>query len=553
MLRFLGVNLQLFVDKKRVVKSNMVYDCSSACAVPDETTSLLFCASHDHIRSCPGSSTFSALDQRARYQAVDNVTNLLRNLPGYSGEHLYNVTGTPCGDVVAAVSCAVSIPVCEAGSHVRKLCNASMCDGLSNGCSSLLDSRQIAAMCSHFSSQVEHTDTGNPDECFGLDYEGPSYVQWVIGFMLCVIFAAMSSLALNLQKSSLNEADKMDEPTPLCKQWKWVLGMCILITGSIVDFVAYGLAPQSVLTPLGGMVLVWNVLISTCFFGEKAGKREWLSTIVIFLGTTVSVIFADHYSPIYTADHIFILYGNPYFVAYCIIIPIFAGGHYILLKYIQKHNLSHPSYPNHAMWQTLECLGYGGTAGTLGSQAILFAKQAMELLKANAVLGDNIWIRWQLYLIILAIPIFLAANITFLNAGLRHYSALQTVPIYQTYWMIIGTISGLIYFKEIDEMSTNAKVFFWIGIITSVIGIVILSGRAPERIMTAQERKAMVRNDLQNASSVPPKSPPLLGHEDDSGSDGGAFSLDGGINDQVDEEDTVSSNFVEATHRADVG
>ena len=119
--------------------------------------------------------------------------------------------------------------------------------------------------------------------------------------------------------------------------------------------------------------------------------------------------------------------------------------------------------------------------------------------------------------------------------------------------MIIGTISGLIYFKEIDEMSTNAKVFFWIGIITSVIGIVILSGRAPERIMTAQERKAMVRNDLQNASSVPPKSPPLLGHEDDSGSDGGAFSLDGGINDQVDEEDTVSSNFVEATHRADVG
>ena len=246
----------LFLLKNRL---DMVYDCAAACAIPDQgKTPLDFCAQRNTFRSCPGTASFPALDELAQLEAL----NITHSMP-------HDVMGTTCGDAVTAVVCAVHIPVCEAGLHTRKLCNASMCDGLSNACAHLLDETKIQALCSHFSPSVEHTVTGNPDECFNLDYEGPSYVQWVIGFLLCVVFAAMSSLALNLQKSSLNEADKMETPTPLCKQWKWVLGMTILITGSLVDFVAYGLAPQSVLTPLGGMVLVWNVVISSCFFGEK--------------------------------------------------------------------------------------------------------------------------------------------------------------------------------------------------------------------------------------------------------------------------------------------
>ena len=274
------------------------------------------------------------------------------------------------------------------------------------------------------------------------------------------------------------------------------------------------------------------------------------------MGTTLSVIFADHYSPLYTADHIIDLYSNPYFVTYMIIIPIFALLHYGMLKYVQHYNLSDDSHPNHSRWQTLECIGYAGTAGILGSQAILFAKQFMELLKANASLGDNIWIRWQLYFIVLAIPIFLGCNITFLNAGLRHYSALQTVPIYQTYWMIIGTISGLIFFKEIDEMSNTAQAFFWIGILTSVIGIVILSGRAPERIMTAQEKKhaATTKRRFSSSSSgggtTPPGSPPLMGNvgvvgegrdeegAGDGGSAGGTFRLNDHVGSGTNENDT---------------
>ena len=43
--------------------------------------------------------------------------------------------------------------------------------------------------------------------CFGLDYSGPNYIQWLIGFTMVLFFSALSPLAFNLQKASINEND----------------------------------------------------------------------------------------------------------------------------------------------------------------------------------------------------------------------------------------------------------------------------------------------------------------------------------------------------------
>ena len=550
-----------------------VFDCPNDCAIPDEDApdALSFCAARANFRACPApplvpadnrradaTPSWAELDRAARRDVLVNVSNYLRSIDSVDGAPAaaFNLTRAltsprggdqsaaqrACANQIRAVACAVVLPVCEVGRHTQRLCSKSMREGLHDDCDAVLGKNAADALADLYGMNdgdsaadgaaaaatpgSAHTEAAG---CFPLDYGGPSYFQWVIGFLLCLVFAALSSLALNLQKQSLNEADQLDVPTPLCKQWKWVLGMCILVTGSIVDFVAYGLAPQSVLTPLGGMVLVWNILISSCCFGEKSGAREWVSTGIIFAGTSLSVVFADHYTPTYTADDIISLYSRPAMVWYMVLVPIFAGGHYGLLKYIQSNGLAGgkgTAENNHWVWQTLECIAYAGTAGTLGAQAILFAKQIMELLKANAQGDGTVWTRWQTYIILLAIPFFLFCNITFLNAGLRHYSALQTVPIYQTYWMIVGTVSGLIYFREIDEMSDVAIGLFWVGILTSVVGIAILSGKRPERLMTARERldAAKASGGLANRDALDGAGGRDDGGDDNDGGDGQALS-----------------------------
>merc|ERR1711991_704054 len=137
-------------------------------------------------------------------------------------------------------------------------------------------------------------------------------------------------------------------------------------------------------------------------------------------------------------------------------------------------------------WMRLECLCYGGCAGTLGGQAILFAKQFMELLKSWGA-GEAIWSHLPTYIILICIPTFLVSNVRFMNGGLSHYGSLQMIPIYQTYWIIFGTASGLVYFKEYNELDGTSMFFFIFGCIIALFGIGLLSGRDPQRKGTHEE------------------------------------------------------------------
>ena len=89
-------------------------------------------------------------------------------------------------------------------------------------------------------------------------------------------------------------------------------------------------------------------------------------------------------------------------------------------------------------------------------QAILFAKQFIELLKSWGQ-GEPIWSHFLTYVILVCVPVFLYSNISFMNGGFSHYGALQMIPIYQTYWIIFGTASGLVYFQEYKELASLTR------------------------------------------------------------------------------------------------
>ena len=53
------------------------------------------------------------------------------------------------------------------------------------------------------------------------------------------------------------------------------------------------------------------------------------------------------------------------------------------------------------------------------------------------------------------------------------------VNVLFTDWMLAGTMGGFVYFNEIAEMSGLSKAMFFLGTLISILGIVILSSRAP--------------------------------------------------------------------------
>ena len=92
-----------------------------------------------------------------------------------------------------------------------------------------------------------------------------SYTMWTIGVTLAVLCSLFNSVAINLQKLSLNRHPEK----PVLKQPLWMLGFVLLLSGTFLDFIAFGLAPQSLLAPLAALTLVWNMLITPIFLKER--------------------------------------------------------------------------------------------------------------------------------------------------------------------------------------------------------------------------------------------------------------------------------------------
>ena len=47
--------------------------------------------------------------------------------------------------------------------------------------------------------------------------------------------------------------------------------------------------------------------------------------------------------------------------------------------------------------------------------------------------------------------------------AIRRFAMLLVIPVYQTFWILSGTLSGLIYFNEIEKIAddtTKATMFF---------------------------------------------------------------------------------------------
>ena len=113
---------------------------------------------------------------------------------------------------------------------------------------------------------------------------------------MSILASICSNLGVNVQKYSLmGESMKpVCEQRSYLQQKTWVIGECLgqirpsvstpnslqirlglllVIFGSLGDFAALGFAPQSLITPVGGLTMVFNILFAHYWLGEALSRR----------------------------------------------------------------------------------------------------------------------------------------------------------------------------------------------------------------------------------------------------------------------------------------
>lgn len=105
------------------------------------------------------------------------------------------------------------------------------------------------------------------------------------------------------------------EKTYLSSGWWW-LGISLMTIGECGNFLAYGFAPASVVSPLGVVALISNCLIAPWMLHESFRKRDALGVLIAVGGCVVVVLSASGSNPKLDADQIWKLISTWEFETY---------------------------------------------------------------------------------------------------------------------------------------------------------------------------------------------------------------------------------------------
>lgn len=72
----------------------------------------------------------------------------------------------------------------------------------------------------------------------------------------------------------------------------WWVGIILMCLGEIGNFLAYGFAPASIVSPLGVVALISNCVIAPCLLKEKFRQRDFWGVLVSIAGAVVVVLSA---------------------------------------------------------------------------------------------------------------------------------------------------------------------------------------------------------------------------------------------------------------------
>jgi len=458
-------------------------ECPHVCGTPH---GLSFC-SHVDFSACRERDSWTEQDAKAK-------ADYEHTLAFIDFENMRNNEdpATTCVSVLPTlkkIHCALQFPICEIGTSTDRLCLSS-CEQALTGCAPLV----AASFCNDVTlargrlhvDDVRLVGDGSSSitsTCFTLDYTGPTYGLWIAGVAISVVFSILNSIGINLQKYSLQVNAKARIERGIYRQPLWLLGFLLICTGSILDFVAFGMAPQTLLAPLAAMSLVWNLFIAPIVHNETITRRNLVATGIIFLGVTITVIFAGHATPSYELDDLIRLYCEPvmYLYIFCVVI-------FVVFLSLAKKRIEQTGVGENELFHVI-C--YGGIAGTFGGQSVLLAKSTVELIK-TALWGNgttDVFSHHEVYIMVGGMVTCLFCQITTLNGGLKRFDALVMIPVYQSFWILTSILGGVMYFEEYTSMTYSQTFMFTVGGGITLYGIFYLLAGPKSRILPHDRRR----------------------------------------------------------------
>jgi len=130
-------------------------------------------------------------------------------------------------------------------------------------------------------------------------------------------------------------------------------------------------------------------------------------------------------------------------------------------------------YP--AWMRTFHSLLLPIAGGMGGGMTVLFAKSLVELTKTSVVSAEQMFYRGETYFLLFCIVVSCCTQVFFLNCSLAQFDALHTITWYQSSWMIVSVLDGVICFGDFERETWVSTIVFTFAMSFVIAGVMLLN------------------------------------------------------------------------------
>ncbi|KAK4455976.1 magnesium transporter NIPA-domain-containing protein [Podospora aff. communis PSN243] len=264
--------------------------------------------------------------------------------------------------------------------------------------------------------------------------------------------------------SGWTEDSSDDEPKAVSTYLKdpyWWMGQVLITVGEMGNFLAYGFAPASIVSPLGVVALVSNCVIAPLFFNEVFRPRDFWGVIIAVGGAVTVVLSAKQeetkLGPHEVWDAITTMEFKIYMGVSCSLIA--------LLMWLS------PKYGNRTILIDM------GLVGLFGGYTALSTKGVSSMLSSTLFGAFATPVTYVLLFVLLFTAVM---QVRYINKALARFDSTQVIPIQFVSFTLCVIIGSAVLYRDFERTTGEQAVKFVGGCLLTFFGVfLITSGRPP--------------------------------------------------------------------------
>jgi magnesium transporter len=244
------------------------------------------------------------------------------------------------------------------------------------------------------------------------------------------------------------------------KSLYWWLGITLMTVGEVGNFLAYGFAPASIVSPLGVVALISNCVIAPFMLKERFRKRDAWGVLVAIGGAVIVVLSAKQSETKMGPDDLWEAIKRWEFLTYIGITAL------VIIALM----VASPKYGGRTVLIDL------GLVGLFGGYTALSTKGVASLL------SDTLWRALTFpitYVLVLVLVLSALMQIRYVNKALQSFDSTQVIPTQFVMFTLSVIIGSAVLYRDFESATMDRVGKFVAGCFLTFFGVyLITSGRS---------------------------------------------------------------------------